>query len=364
MILITPENDWTASLYGPENGDTADGLVMSGYLKMMANRTLWLRGQLDAKAGTGHSHGIGEIAGLPEALASKAPLGHQHQVSEIPGLVEMFNALTNRVTALENAGGGTGPNPGTITADFAFTKSGADQRTVAFDATASTTNGHAIVAYEWAFGDGATSTAQDPSHTYSGYGTYTVSLLVRDSSGAQKAVQTQIEFPQTTYYATHKLSASLTQGGNGRFYYTGNPAWQPSSGMAAGLAKVLGNTASGFAVRVPVPVSATGLTIASATLHVTGSVGGPQSTIESVTSRIYRSAPASAAVTPFSTLTDLNPYGENATAEAQAPTTVARAFDPAVQSAGYWEFWFDVDAGVGAAEQMDLSNVYVTVTWA
>ena len=40
--------------------------------------------------------------------------------------------------------------------------------------TNSSTNG---VAYEWNFGDGTTSTLENPSHTYSAYGSYTVTLI-------------------------------------------------------------------------------------------------------------------------------------------------------------------------------------------
>jgi subtilisin family serine protease len=42
-----------------------------------------------------------------------------------------------------------------------------------------------IVGWAWAFGDNATSTAQHPSHTYDAGGTYTVSLTVTDSDGAE-----------------------------------------------------------------------------------------------------------------------------------------------------------------------------------
>src|SRR5213076_3117376 len=41
-----------------------------------------------------------------------------------------------------------------------------------------------ISAYSWTFGDGATSTAQNPSHTYATGGTYTAGLTVSDNQGA------------------------------------------------------------------------------------------------------------------------------------------------------------------------------------
>src|SRR5262249_7619132 len=40
------------------------------------------------------------------------------------------------------------------------------------------------VGWNWSFGDGASSTAQNPSHAYSSAGAYTASLTVRNSAGA------------------------------------------------------------------------------------------------------------------------------------------------------------------------------------
>ncbi|MEO1594438.1 MAG: PKD domain-containing protein [Pseudomonadota bacterium] len=45
-----------------------------------------------------------------------------------------------------------------------------------------------IAAWSWAFGDGATSTAQNPSHTYAAAGTYSVTLTVTDNDGDSDSV--------------------------------------------------------------------------------------------------------------------------------------------------------------------------------
>ncbi|HEX9394498.1 MAG TPA: PKD domain-containing protein [Gemmatimonadales bacterium] len=59
--------------------------------------------------------------------------------------------------------------------------------TCGFTSTSSDPDG-SISAYQWTFGDGTTSTAQNPSHTYATGGTYTVTLTVTDNGGATNAV--------------------------------------------------------------------------------------------------------------------------------------------------------------------------------
>jgi PKD repeat protein len=74
----------------------------------------------------------------------------------------------------------------TLNADFvvnAQTQCLDDNEFIFTDKSTITTDGHAITAWVWDFGDGNTSTAQNPSHTYVSTGTYTVTLTVTESPG-------------------------------------------------------------------------------------------------------------------------------------------------------------------------------------
>ena len=58
------------------------------------------------------------------------------------------------------------------------------------DFTDASTSSQTILSWMWDFGDGNTSTQQNPSHTYSADGTYTVCLTVMDSCGTDSTCST------------------------------------------------------------------------------------------------------------------------------------------------------------------------------
>lgn len=76
-------------------------------------------------------------------------------------------------------GGGETPN-NAPTSSFTYS---ATDLTVTFSDASSDSDG-TIISWSWIFGDGSTSTAQNPTHTYSSAGTYTVQLTVTDNEGA------------------------------------------------------------------------------------------------------------------------------------------------------------------------------------
>jgi hypothetical protein len=65
--------------------------------------------------------------------------------------------------------------------------------TCQFEGTSSIDPDGVIVAYAWDFGDGATSTAPEPEHTYSAAGAYPVTLAVTDDAGTIGTAQALVE---------------------------------------------------------------------------------------------------------------------------------------------------------------------------
>ncbi len=80
--------------------------------------------------------------------------------------------------------------PPTVTATANITR-GPAPLFVSFRGSAADSDGY-IVAYNWDFGDGQTSTDASPSHTYQQLGIYTARLTVRDNAGATAGTQVVI----------------------------------------------------------------------------------------------------------------------------------------------------------------------------
>jgi PKD repeat protein len=89
------------------------------------------------------------------------------------------NSVTHSVTV-------TAPPPPNQPPVAAFTSS-CSGLTCNFTSTSSDPDG-SIAAYQWTFGDGGSATTQNPSHTYSAGGTYTVQLTVTDNQNATNSV--------------------------------------------------------------------------------------------------------------------------------------------------------------------------------
>jgi PKD repeat protein len=88
-------------------------------------------------------------------------------------VVGEYCSLPGGVEGCEPAGGGD-PAP-----EAAFST-----LCVGLDCSFTDTSTGSIASWAWTFGDGASSTAQNPSHTYAAAGSYTVELTVTDDDGA------------------------------------------------------------------------------------------------------------------------------------------------------------------------------------
>ncbi|GAA0711510.1 PKD domain-containing protein [Dokdonella soli] len=129
-------------------------------------------------------------------------------------------------SAINHIGGVVG---GTPTANFSFTTSGL---TATFT-DSSTDSGGTISSHAWTFGDGGTSTATSPSHTYAAAGTYSVTETVKDSvSGATNAKTQSVTVasaggtPTANFaFTTNGLTATFTDSSTDSGGTIGTHAW-------------------------------------------------------------------------------------------------------------------------------------------
>ena len=92
----------------------------------------------------------------------------------------------------------------------------------------STDSDGTITSRTWNFGDGNTSNAQNPSHTYASAGTYTVTLTVTDNDGATDSTSQSVTVTSGGS-SGQPVTLSLQQGVNG---YTGTQDTYVASGVS------------------------------------------------------------------------------------------------------------------------------------
>ena len=145
--------------------------------------------------------------------SNKNPVGLLFAGSSTHTLANPIGAVLNRFNVtIDNESGGTTNSP--PTADFTYTTT---DLTVDFTDQSTDTDG-SVVAWSWNFGDGGTSTDQNPSYTYAADGTYTVSLTVTDDDGATGSTSQDVSVSSGTTnspptadftYTTSELTASF-----------------------------------------------------------------------------------------------------------------------------------------------------------
>jgi len=195
------------------------------------------------------------------------------------------------LTVTDNSGAtGTVTNPITVsaanilpTASFTATSS---NFTATFNASGSKDTDGTIVSYAWNFGDNATGTGVNPSHTYAAGNTYLVTLTVTDDKGGTGTMQQSVTVsnaPPTAAFtsAAAGLTASFNGGGS-----------VDSDGSISSYAWTFGDGSTGTGA-TPNHTYATGATY-NVTLTVTDNQGATGTVTKPVTV-------SQGAVTPFAT---------------------------------------------------------------
>ena len=115
-----------------------------------------------------------------------------------------WNTYVCEFAVADNGGGNIPP-----TADFS---SSCTELACSFTDLSDDSDG-SVVSWSWTFGDGETSTAQNPSHTYAGDGEYTVTQVVTDNDGATDSVAKTVSVtgPVANVPPTADFSYSCTE---------------------------------------------------------------------------------------------------------------------------------------------------------
>lgn len=162
----------------------------------------------------GGSSGSPVLANADHAVVSLHHCGGCNNTG-VP-VTAVISDLGSNLPANATTGGGGGNAP--PTANFTFSTSGL---TAAFTDSSTDSDG-SIASRNWSFGDGGTSTATNPSHTYASSGTYNVILTVTDNLGATGSVTKTVTvsgtcgIPGTSCTANSQCCSNSCKGKPGR----------------------------------------------------------------------------------------------------------------------------------------------------
>ncbi|GAB4131864.1 MAG: hypothetical protein Fur0041_02630 [Bacteroidia bacterium] len=181
---------------------------------------------------------------------------------------DIFGACSPEVAATTNAWyacGVGGPYNPVVTA--AFTSNTTSSCSLPFTVNFSNTSNNASN-FIWYFGDNTTSTLQNPSHTYTNPGTYTVSLAVNSACGSDSIAQ-------TSYITINTPPAATATGGGSSCQPASFNLSATVTGTASWYAQAVGGTpvATGANYTTPVLSTTTTYYVENAVPQPPGNVG-------------------------------------------------------------------------------------------
>jgi gliding motility-associated-like protein len=95
----------------------------------------------------------------------------------------------------------------------------------------STSNAGSVASWAWSFGDGGTSTLQNPTHTYPGTGTYTASLTITDINGCTNTYSHPITINPPITLTPTLTPPPCNGGSNGQVSVSASGGFGPAAGL-------------------------------------------------------------------------------------------------------------------------------------